>query len=186
MPHRPRPRPGHIVRADVSLIEDAQRRDQLATEIGAAASVIGERGERGDHRVIAHDLAEIALDPPEGHDKPRLDIEPPPDAVEQRSIFSQLGAGAIHALGRDDLFEILTERHRSFRLLAVEFDYVRQVLRVAQRDLYRRRPQALRRGVAADPRQECVEIALARSRRPHGKARRGQERSPKNKPTAHA
>src|SRR5205823_1831194 len=102
-------------------------------------------------RVIAHDLAEIAFDPPQGDYKARLDIEPPPDAIEQQSIFGELGAGAIHALRRDDLFEILAERHRALGLLAVELDHVRQVLRVAQRDLDRRRPHALSRSVAAHP-----------------------------------
>ena len=94
LPHRACPGPGHIVGPDMSLIENAQCRDQLAAEIRAAASVIGERGQRRDHRVIAHDFAEIALDTPQGDDKARLDIEPPPDPVEQHSIFGQLVRGA--------------------------------------------------------------------------------------------
>src|SRR6202040_4325082 len=48
LPHRPRPGPGHIVRPDMSLIEDAQCRDQLAAEIRAAAAVRGEGRARPD------------------------------------------------------------------------------------------------------------------------------------------
>src|SRR6516165_3450369 len=103
----------------MALIDDAQGRDQFAAEIGAAPPVIGEGRQSRGHRVITHYPAEIALDPPQGDDKPRLDTKPAPDPVEQHPILSKLTARTLHALLRDDLVEILIKRQLAFRLLAI-------------------------------------------------------------------
>ena len=95
-------------------------------------------------------------------------------------------ACAVHALRRDDLVEIFAERHRALGLLAVELDDVRQVLRIAQRDLDRRGSNALCRGVAAQAGQERGEIALAGPRPPQARTGRGKKRNRKDQPAAHS
>src|SRR5262249_30091651 len=164
--------------------DDAQSGNQLAAEIGAAPPIIPERGECRDHRVIPHHLAEIALDPPQSDDKPRLDIVAPPDPVEQRAVLGQVPARIVHAVWSDDLFEISAERQLPFRLFAVEFDDVLQELGAAQRPLYRRRPDPLGGGVAADSGEKRIEVAFEGGPRTFRQTRRGEQRNREDDPTA--
>ena len=63
-------------RIDVAVLDDLERRHQLAGEIGLTARrVAGERGERLHQRPIAEILAEIRLDAPNARDHVAIDAE---------------------------------------------------------------------------------------------------------------
>ena len=176
--HRPGPRAGHVADADIALVDDAQGRDQLAAEIGPAPPVEAKRGERRHHHVIAGDLAEIAFHPPQSDDKARLDIVAPPDRVEQAPIVVELAARILDALRAHRLLQILGEGQHLLGLVTVELDDMRQVLGIAQRQIDRRRANALRRRLAPDRGEERVEIALGCRRRQTG------EHAPERRSTA--
>ncbi len=118
---------------DVALIDDAQRRDQLAAEIRAAPPVKTKRRQRRHHHVIAGDRAEIAFETPQSNDKAGLDIIAPPDRVEQRPVVEQLTARILDALRAYRLLQILGKGQHLLGLVAVELDDMRQIFGVAQR-----------------------------------------------------
>src|SRR5580700_5285351 len=62
--HRAGPGTEHRIGSHVALVEDLQRRDQLGAEHRAAPALECEGGERRRHEVVAHGLAEVALDTP--------------------------------------------------------------------------------------------------------------------------
>jgi len=71
------------------VIEDLERVEQLGPEEGAAPSVIGQRGERGDDGKIPNVLAEIRLDAPQRDDEAGLDAVLGADLLEQRAVLAR-------------------------------------------------------------------------------------------------
>src|SRR5262249_52824646 len=74
LPHGAGPRAEHCLGRDVAMVENAERRHELAAEEARAPSVISERRQRRDHREAAAEATEIRLDAPECHDETRLHV----------------------------------------------------------------------------------------------------------------
>src|SRR6185437_10405423 len=88
--HRAGPRAAQLRRRNTVALHDAQRRDQLAREQRGAASVVSERGERRNHRIVAGEFAEVGLDAPQRDDKARLYMKATADAIEQVALRRQM------------------------------------------------------------------------------------------------
>ena len=142
----------------MSLIEDAQRRHQLAAKIGAAPPVIGQGGERGNRRKITGKPAEVALEPPQRHNDAGLDIVAPRNRIEQNPILSQLTPCILLTLRGHHLGDVLGERHRPLGLLAVELDDAGKELRIAKRGIDGRRADAVANGGEPHPGKKSREI----------------------------
>jgi len=107
------------------VLEDLQRRDQLALGKGGAAPFVGEGGQRADHRLVAHDLAETALKAPDGDQGFAIDAVACLDAVQGCGVLVQQALSAADPLGRNRAFQILPDRARELRLAAIGFDHRR-------------------------------------------------------------
>ena len=167
---------------DVALIDNAQRGDQLAAEEGAAPPLIPQGRQRRDDRVIAHYLAEIALDRPQRDDEARLHAKALLHPLQERQVFGHRGAAVGGLLRGDDLFDKAGESHLVLGLLAVELDDTRQVLGFAQRIVDRAGANSLRDSIAAHRGQVPGEIAVGGRDGARAQWRSQQRRSKKGSP----
>src|SRR3546814_14664614 len=83
--HGAGPGAGHLGDADVALVEDLQGVEDLGAEEVVAPALVRTRRQRGDHRVAARVVAEVALQSQAGHHEARLPAEPGGDLLHQRA-----------------------------------------------------------------------------------------------------
>src|SRR5680860_1354601 len=89
-------RPLHRPRREIAAVDDFERIHQLLAELLRPAAVIGQSGERADARQIAHDLAEVGLQPPIGDQHRTRHAVLLLDALEGRSVFAEQRLADIH------------------------------------------------------------------------------------------
>src|SRR5438876_6189511 len=150
----------HVLRTDPALVDDLDCRHQLLAEIGAAAAVVSERGERGDLGKIAAALAVIALDTPERHDEAGLHAEAPRDLLEQRSVLAEPLSALLHARLRYHEMDVLLEGERGLGLMPVEFQNTVDLVHTRERLRHRLRTQPLANRLLAHPRKPSPEVDL--------------------------
>src|SRR5204863_423955 len=144
----------------MALIEDFQRDDQLAAEQRAASAFVSQRRERRRHRIAALGFAETAFDPPQRDDEARLDIEALLYPLQQGRVLGQVAPGILDTLLGHDLVHELGEGQLVIGLMPVELDDARQELYVAESEIDRTRPDALRDRIAPQPGEKTVEITF--------------------------
>ena len=109
----------HAAGLHVAMLENAQRREQLFVGKRWAAAFIGQGGEGGDHRLVAHVLAEVAFHAPDRHQCVAVDAVALLDGLQGAGVFGQQRLATAHAGGRDGAVEVFPHRPGEFRLAAV-------------------------------------------------------------------
>ena len=135
--------PGHL---DVAVIEDLERREQLAAEERGTPPLPGQRGERRDGRPHAAEAAEVRLDAPDRGDDRRRHAIARADLFEQRRLARECRAPARHQLRRQQPRQIFLERQDRLRLAPIALDDDRQRLF----DIRQRRVDGLRSNAARE------------------------------------
>ncbi len=107
----------------MSFVENLQRIEKFFAEIGAAAAVKRQRGERIDHVEPPGEASEVGLDPPQGDDEAGLDAHALADGLEKSPMLGVDLTPLLHPRRRHDPLGILRKGQREFRLPAVEFDH---------------------------------------------------------------
>ena len=124
MAHRPGPAAGHVVDIDITLLDDLQRRDQLAFEKRAAPPVKGQCRQRLDHMERAAFGAIGAFQPPDGHHNRFVHAIGRLDLFQQRAVGRQRRLTVGDAFIRRGRVQIIPDRLGEFRLIAILVNHI--------------------------------------------------------------
>ena len=175
--HRAGPGAHHLRRRHVTLVDDAQRLQQLLAEERRAPALVRQGRQRADHRKFAGEAAVVALDPPKGDDEARLDPVIGGDAVQDLVVLLHQLATARDPGWRQHLAVVVAERQPAFRLPPVALDHLGDRLDSVERSIQRRRADAFGRGLLAQLRQPHLERFGLRARLPTGCRQHPDEQS---------
>jgi len=117
MAERAGPRADERIRIDVALLEDLQRRQELAAEERLAASEARQCRQRRDDAALAEGASIIAFDAPDRHHRLGVDPEGGFDAGERVAPLGQHRATVGDALFIDQARHVIPDRGAEFGLM---------------------------------------------------------------------
>ena len=112
----------HLGGREVATVDDFQRGNGLVLEALAAAAIIGQRHQRGQHRQVAHIGAEIALQAPERRDDRRRHAIVLLSAGECRRMHLDMLLAVLHPVDRRHAAGEFGEQLAEYALAAVAVD----------------------------------------------------------------
>jgi hypothetical protein len=137
-------RPAHLVRREIAALDNAQRIQQLGGKLLGPAAIEAQRRERADRFHIAHDLAEIGLEPPKGNEHRSGHAIFLFDPLEGGRMPLEQRSAALQTVPRHHAAGELQEALREHRLAAILGDGHRVVGDAVERIVRRLRRDALR------------------------------------------
>ncbi len=116
LPHRASPRSEHGVAADMALLQDQERSDQLIAKERRAPARLRQRGERADDIPAVTAAAEVGLNPPDRQNEPAIDAVALLDSVKGGGMLRSLAHARLDARLGGEAGNIGTDRLAEFRL----------------------------------------------------------------------
>src|SRR5215471_992946 len=97
----PSPRPDHLVRTQVTAVDDAERIKEFGAKLVRAPTVIGERCERTERRKLALVDAEVGLKSPDRYEHRRGHPKALLDPIEDRTVALEHDLALAQPVARD-------------------------------------------------------------------------------------
>ena len=111
--------PAHLLRRQVSALDDLERIHELLAELFRTPAIEAQSGERPERLHIAHHLAEIGLQSPEGDEHRTRDAVLLLDLVEDVGVLLEQLAADLEAIARHHAAGELQEGLREHALRAI-------------------------------------------------------------------